>query len=199
MSGPDTAAAKAALRREMRDRLAGLAASDTAAWSDALCARLLASGLLGEHGPVMLFAALPGEVDLSAVAAALHRAGRTVCLPRVGWDEGSLEPVAAGWPWDGLAQTRHGLREPPPDAPAIPLGELNAVVVPGLAFDGEGNRLGRGAGFYDRFLSRPGLAARTVGAGFDLQVVARVPTDAQDVPLDAVATERRIASPAAGA
>ncbi|MCW5776748.1 MAG: 5-formyltetrahydrofolate cyclo-ligase [Phycisphaeraceae bacterium] len=193
----DTAAAKASLRREMRERLHSLTPADTAAWSAALCERLLASHLLDRPGPVMLFAPLPGEVDLSTLAAALHADGRTVCLPRVGWQDGTLRPAVAGWPWDHLAQTRHALREPPDDAPAIPPAQLAAVIVPGLAFDELANRLGRGAGFYDRFLSHPGLAARKVGVGFDLQVVARVPTDALDVPLDAVATERRIVGPAA--
>jgi len=193
----DTRAAKASLRGEMRGRLRMISASDSAAWSVSIAGRL--PRLLGERGPIMLFTPLPGEVDLSSLAAALHGAGRAVCLPRVGWEDGSLQPAEAGWPWDRLTLTRHGLRQPPPGAPAIPPGELAAVVVPGLAFDETGNRLGRGAGFYDRFLSRPGLTARKVGVGFDLQVVARVPTDAQDVPLDAVATERRIIVPATDA
>lgn len=193
----DTRVAKAALRSEMRDRLRTIATSDSAAWSVSIADRLL--GLLGERGPIMLFAPLPGEVDLSSLAAALHGTGRAVCLPRVGWEDGSLEPAEAGWPWDHLALTRHGLRQPPPGVPTIPPGDLAAVLVPGLAFDEAANRLGRGAGFYDRFLSRPGLTARKVGVGFDLQVVARVPTDAQDVPLDAVATERRIIVPATDA
>mgnify|MGYP005843885449 CR=1 FL=1 len=197
MSDTRTAPAKAALRREMRARLRAVRAVDAAAWSAALCERLLASRLLDLSGPFMLFAPLPGEVDLSTLAAALHAQGRTLCLPRVGWEDGSLQPAAVGWPWDRLVETRHALREPPGDAPAIPPGELGAILVPGLAFDAAGNRLGRGAGFYDRFLSRPGLSARKVGVGFDLQVVARVPTDAQDVPLDAVATESRIIGPAA--
>ncbi len=195
----DTAAAKTALRREMRERLHAITPADAAAWSEAICERLLASPALDRPGPVMLFAPLPGEVDLSTLAAALHADGRTLCLPRVGWQEGTLQPALADWPWDRLVETRHALREPPEDAPAIPPVQLAAVLVPGLAFDELANRLGRGAGFYDRFLSRPGLAARKVGVGFDLQVVARVPTDAHDVPLDAVATEGRIVGPAARA
>lgn len=199
MSAPPIAAAKAALRREIQTRLRGLLAADAASWSETLCRRLLSSDLFDRPGSVMLFTPLPGEVDLSPLAAVLHAEGRTLCLPRVGWEHGSLRPVAVGWPWDGLVETRFGLREPPEDAPSIPLGDLSAILVPGLAFDKAANRLGRGAGFYDRFLARPGLTARKVGVGFDLQVVARVPTDAQDVPLDAVATERRIIVPATDA
>ena len=63
-------------------------------------------------------------------------------------------------------------------------------IVPGLAFDRKGNRLGRGRGYYDRLLS--GVAAPKIGLAFDIQVVAEVPCSSYDVPMDMVITERGI-------
>jgi 5-formyltetrahydrofolate cyclo-ligase len=80
------------------------------------------------------------------------------------------------------------------------LADLDLVVVPGLGFDEAGGRLGRGGGFYDRFLARPGLKAWKVGVGLDEQVVGPVPRDAWDVGLDALVTPTRtlVFAPAPG-
>jgi 5-formyltetrahydrofolate cyclo-ligase len=68
------------------------------------------------------------------------------------------------------------------------------VIVPGLAFTVRGDRLGQGGGWYDRFLIGTRSECTTIGVGFDLQLVERLPVEPHDVPLDAVVTESGIAS-----
>ena len=119
-------------------------------------------------------------------------AGKRVCLPRADWESGQIDPFeVADWE-NGLIEGRHGIREPGIDAPIVPLGEVDLIIVPALAFDEAGRRLGRGGGFYDRFLERTGGRAFTFGLAFDEQVVAEVPSEAHDATVDAVATDRRL-------
>ena len=69
---------------------------------------------------------------------------------------------------------------------------IDLVVVPGLAFDSGGNRLGRGGGFYDRFLARLRRSAVTIGLAFDLQIIDRVPADDRDFAVGTIVTDRRV-------
>ena len=194
---------KARLRAEMKRMLAGIDEPWAAARSREVCDRLLASDLLGE-GPVMLFAPIPGEVDLGPLAEALIASGREICLPRMDWDQRTMAPAlvtSIDRERGGLVVRRHDVPEPSTSAPAVEVGSLSCVLVPGLAFDCEGGRLGRGAGFYDRFvqLCREGATGHggacgpiAVGVCFDEQLVDRVPTEGHDWMLDAVATPMSI-------
>lgn len=94
---------------------------------------------------------------------------------------------------DRLRTGRYGVREPERDEPA-PRGAIQLIVIPGLAFDRQGGRMGYGAGYYDRFL--PHLAARRVGVCFEAQLVERVPMGAHDVPMEILVTERGVYRPA---
>lgn len=104
---------------------------------------------------------------------------QSLALPRI--DGRSLTVHWVATP-AGLSPGRFGILEPPDSAPAA--AGFDLILVPGLAFDSSGRRLGRGAGFYDRFLREtPGLR---VGIHHDL--VERVPTEAHDIPMDFVVT-----------
>ena len=76
--------------------------------------------------------------------------------------------------------------------------EIDLVLVPGLAFDAAGGRLGRGGGFYDRFLATLGPAAARVGVAFDAQILPEVPTDGLDARMSCVVTDARVMPAAPG-
>jgi len=141
---------------------------------------------------LMLFMPLAGEVDLRSLREEAIRLGKVVCLPRTDWQSRALNPVSVPSLGPGLVAARHGLLEPPAAAMALPISDLDLIVVPGLAFDSTGQRLGRGAGFYDRFLANPILRAFTCGVGFEVQLLDNLPIDRWDMPLHAIATERRL-------
>ncbi|MCF0234240.1 MAG: 5-formyltetrahydrofolate cyclo-ligase [Thermoguttaceae bacterium] len=99
-----------------------------------------------------------------------------------------------------LAPGVFGILEPTPEARRaaeriLPPDAFDVVLVPGLAFDGEGRRLGRGAGYYDRFLAKTRPDALKIGIALDEQIIERVPTDVFDVRMDCVATPTRILAP----
>ena len=90
-----------------------------------------------------------------------------------------------------LTETAMGIREPVAGVP-IPVSLIDLIVVPGLGFDEEGNRLGRGQGFYDRFLSHPDMRAVKCAVGFEDQVCAEIPRSPHDVRVEMLVTDAQV-------
>jgi 5-formyltetrahydrofolate cyclo-ligase len=197
-------------KSDLRTRLRGILTEiDPAKWqtaSEAASARLVeaitkrGAGGAGRGGTVktvMFFMPTAKELDISPAAAACLKRGLSVCLPRIDWRRNLLTPAAvSSWgvaasQGEQLVETRHGIFEPPADAPTVDSGRLDLVVVPGLAFDARGGRLGKGGGFYDRFFGQPNVKAVRVGVGLDEQLVDEVPRDSWDVTLDFLVTPTR--------
>ncbi len=182
---------KASLRRAMRELRARIDPDDAAHWSARLVERLASLDDLAHAQTVCAYLAGAGEPDLDPLLETLIAQGRTVCVPIVHWQSGQMEAGVL----DSLEAARirrHGIREAPEHARRLAPDELDMVIVPGLAFDASGNRLGRGGGFYDRFLSRMRPQTPVVGVCFECQVVHSVPTDRHDRPVDRVVTDRRV-------
>ena len=171
---------KAALRACLKGQMP----ADPEAASLAAEERLLRAGLLPAAGVVALYRALPSEVSTNVLAGALLARGTVVCWPRVA--EGRvLEFRRAGARW-----TRGALRVEEPDGEAVPLPLVDWMVVPALAVDLHGHRLGRGKGYYDATLAA--FAGRSVALIFDLRVVEQVPSGPNDRRVDALCTESRL-------
>ena len=154
----------------------------------AVARRLLALPPLAGPGRVAVYAALPGELPTRDLFDGLRGRGQAPLLPRCVGDRLEFAPIDR---FEELASGRYGVPEPP--GPALALGVGDVVVVPGLAFDGEGRRLGRGGGFYDRtFPAGDAGGPLLVGVGFDFQRVESVPAGRRDRAVDVVVTERGI-------
>lgn len=135
---------------------------------------------------VAIYAPKGSEVETAELDAAARARGFVVAYPRVVRDERVLAFHAVRS--DELVPARFGLREPRADAPAIELARVAAFVMPGIAFDRSGGRVGWGRGHYDATLEAAPDALR-VGLAFELQIVERVPREAHDAPLHAIVTE----------
>jgi len=196
----DPTAEKQALRQRMRRIVRSIPPGEAAARSLRLCERLENAPPVAVARCVLLTLAIPWEADLLPLGQRLLERGCEVCVPRVDWSARAMTPVRVASLTEGFVEGRFGVREPAEGA-LVEVERLDAVLVPGLAFDGAGGRLGRGAGFFDRLLGRVRRANRAwvCGAGFEAQFVDRVPVEAHDVPLDAVATEDRLLLCAEGA
>jgi 5-formyltetrahydrofolate cyclo-ligase len=134
------------------------------------------------------------EVRTEQILRETLRSGRRLAVPRVEGDQLAHHQIAS---LDELRTVAFGLLEPDPSAPKVDPKEIDLVVVPGLAFDLAGNRLGFGKGYYDRFLS--GVAATKAALLYDCQIVESVPAGPRDVPVDLLVTEqatRKVTSPA---
>lgn len=145
-----------------------------------------------ENGPQILMAYWPlmDEVDIRPLTEQLVGQGRTVVLPKVTGDE-TMELRRYTGPGD-LKEGAFHIMEPTGEL-FTDYDRIDAVLVPGMAFDAAGHRLGRGKGYYDRFLSelkgsilRTALPPRIIGVCFPFQRVAKVPTEEHDVMMDEV-------------
>jgi 5-formyltetrahydrofolate cyclo-ligase len=132
-----------------------------------------------------LYASMPDEMPTHPLFDRACRLGRRVLWPRI--EAGRLAFAACGR-WEDLIPGHYGVPAPPSACPAEPLGTDVLLLVPGLAFDAQGRRLGRGGGYYDRLLSDAGGAV-PVGVAFDCQIVERVPEERHDRRVAALLTE----------
>lgn len=184
MDGSD----KASLRAGVREALRAIAGEERRELSQRLCAHLLEQPVWRDAASVLLFAPLPDEPDISALLEEGWRAGKTVALPRYEKDSDTYR----AWAVRERAQLipgRFGVLEPGADCPALPLNHLDLVLVPAVAFDFGGRRLGRGKGFYDRLLAE--VRGHKCGVAYELQLVAAVPEEPHDVRVDSILTPRR--------
>lgn len=175
----------------MRARSKQTSPSERRDASERVAARLRGLTALGTAPIVAAFAALPDEIDLGAVAAWLLNAGRRLVMPRFSPATGAYE-MAYCRDLGLLTPGRCSIPEPPPTAPVATSDDLRrgtAWLVPGLAFTLAGDRLGRGAGYYDRLLT--GVEGPRIGIGFDWQILPELPTAPHDVPLTDLVTDRR--------
>ncbi len=175
----------------MRERLRGARADVARSVSAAIATHLAAiPGFAAAQG-IGLFAAIPGEPDLRALSDDLRAAGRRTAYPRCRDDGGMDFVVVAGW--EDLESGRYGVLEPGSHIPAALPATIDFVLVPGLAFDRAGARLGRGRGYYDRALVEAvSPAAVRVGVALAEQLVPDVPTESHDVRMDWLVTEEGV-------
>lgn len=154
-------------------------------------AHLVLSTQFKEAACIALYSPTRGEVDTGLLFSAARQAKKRVCYPRVVGERmvfAEVDDLAS------LAKGTFGLLEPQ-EGCGFPVTELDLMVVPGVAFDRTGHRLGYGKGFYDRELHSVGFSGVLIGLCFEFQLVDRLPSEAHDVPVDYLVTEQGLFSP----
>ena len=171
---------KKTLRSFVRSQKTIHVSSQLAEASRSLCNRILSSSQWNMAGCVLLYHALPDEVDTSLLLQDALQQGKRVVLPVVVGEVLQLRL------YDGrMVAGAFGISEPV--GPLVTAYDtIDLAIVPGMAFDGHGNRLGRGKGFYDRLL--PLLHCHKWGVCFSFQLVDVVPAENHDIPMDRVIT-----------
>jgi len=136
---------------------------------------------------IMLYVSLPNEVDTSKIMENSF-SSKKVFFPITNTETRELELGQAENMAD-LREGAHGILEPI-DKTDISPAELDLVIIPGRAFDTSGNRIGRGKGYYDRFLSK--VSCPKIALAFEYQIIDEVPSDLYDIPVDKIVTEERV-------
>ena len=172
----------AALRR-------ALAPEDVAARGARAQSRLLALPGFARARTVALYAPLAGEVPTEALLSAALAAAKTVCFPVVPPHGRVLTFRAVQSASDLVPAGRLAIREPTASSPEVALDSIELFVVPGVAFTRDGQRLGRGAGYYDATLAAASPRSLRVGLAFGEQVLDTLPVTPGDFPVDQVVTE----------
>jgi 5-formyltetrahydrofolate cyclo-ligase len=139
----------------------------------------------------MVYLAMAGEADPVDLIARCWKDGKTVLVPKVLPDPRRIIAVEIKSLSQGLVVSKYGIREPA-DNTAFDLEKIDLVVVPGVGFGPGGGRLGRGGGYYDRFLTQPGLSATACGFGLVEQWVEDLPVLDHDARLNMLVTDRDV-------
>lgn len=178
-------------RERMRTTLAAMAPEVAAEKSYQACTALARTPEFRRAQVIMLYMVIPDEVDPAKAARAAWHDDKTVLVPRVQWAQRSMQAVEIHSLHAGLVANSQGILEP--DGGKIwPVDQIDMVIVPALAFDRLGNRLGRGGGFYDRFLALPGMKATMCGLAFSEQLVGPLPVHDNDYPVDLLVTDEDV-------
>jgi 5-formyltetrahydrofolate cyclo-ligase len=179
---------KGQLRQLLRERVAAIPPEQMHKRSVAACRLLCAQREYREADVIMIFLSTPREIETSHIALQAWADSKRVLAPRVSWEQRRMLPIEIKSLDSDLRHGSMGLPEPIDGMP-IPVSEIDLVIVPGLAFDGHGNRLGRGRGFYDRFLSHRDFRAVACALALEEQFVEQVPHDEDDVPVHMLVTD----------
>ncbi len=177
--------AKADLRARMRAIRDAIPIVERSAMSALIVDRALALPEAAGALTVMTYASMGSEVQTTALIARLAAAGTRVALPVIG----PADMRAVHWrPGDPVQLSSYGANEPTSGVAVDPT-EVDVVLAPGLAFDRDGNRLGYGGGYFDRFMAAMRPDALRAGLAFGQQLIASVPNDEHDQPVNLVITD----------
>ena len=181
---------KAEQRKFVLDRRRSMTGAELFGKSSAICERLLALPQLQKAGLILSYMPTYDEADVGELNRRLAEAGKHVCYPVTagGGLMSAFEPDSP----DAFAEKRYGILEPVIErSRRIEPADIDAIILPCVAFDYQLRRLGHGAGYYDRYLPLCKKAVK-IAAAFSLQQLEEVICDSYDVPVDLVVTEEKI-------
>jgi len=186
---------KPELRSAIKESLNAMSERHRHESSEQLRDQITNSDLYRSAMTILAYASLPTEVSLDPLITQALSSDKVVCIPSVDWEQKLMHAVRIRSLDNDLQIGRYGLRSPSTRCDPVPDDQISIALIPGLGFDPSGRRLGRGAGFYDRWIEsrlRSDTPLSLVGVCFDEQLVGRIPTDPHDQPMDMVVTPTRI-------
>lgn len=178
------------LRRKVLGRRDAMGPDERGAAGRVIVEKVTSLAAYRRAGVVLAYAGIGSEVGTDPFLRAVLRDGKTLVLPRVNRAAKALELYEVGDLARDLEPGVWGIPEPRPDpGAAVELGAVDFALVPGVAYDRRGGRLGHGAGFYDKLLGSTERRPLLVAGAFEVQVVERIPVERHDVFMDFLATE----------
>lgn len=179
------------LRRMLMKRLLSIPSEQRIERSRKACRNLASTDQFQQASTIMMFLSLPHEVDTSEAILHAWQLGKAVSVPKISWQQRHMIAVQINSLETGFSTAASGLKNPTSGLP-VPFEEIDLVVTPGLGFDKQGNRLGRGAAYYDRFFANDELKADRCGFGFAEQYIDEIPVSEHDEPVEILVTDEDI-------
>lgn len=181
---------KSALRKEVLHQREALTEEERSAASAEILRKIRALDEYRRAEVVLAYSGFGTELDTETFLRCVLEDGKTLVLPRVVREKKSLALHAVSDLDNDLEPGVWGIREPGAHLLPVSLAEVDFALVPGVAFDARGGRLGHGAGFYDRLLGASTKRPNLVAGAFEAQMVGEVPVTEHDVPVDRIITEK---------
>jgi len=156
------------------------------------CRNLIETPEFQNASTIMAFLSLPNETDTAPFILYAWQHAKVIAVPKVSWQQRHMIPVEINSLETGIATEAGGLRNPVTGVP-VPIEDIDMVITPGLAFDKNGNRLGRGGSYYDKFFLNKSLKAVRCGFAFSEQLLdEEIPTAEHDQPIDMIVTDKGV-------
>jgi 5-formyltetrahydrofolate cyclo-ligase len=184
---------KAKLRQKIHGGLERMTVPERAAASAQACVLLQRQTIWKNAQAILFFAPLPRELNVWPLVFDSLSANKLIALPRFDSTTNRYVACQIKNPARDIRTGKFGIREPTGLCNIVPLNRLDFVLIPGVAFDLQGRRLGRGKGFYDQLLED--VRGVTCGVAFDEQIVAEIPVEPHDVRLHCILTPTRWIEP----
>ena len=182
---------KVKLRETILKKLKEQSAESRCAKSKTILEKLKHESQFEKSRNLMFYIAMSEEVDTLPLLLEVLREGRCVTVPRVDQKTKSLVSIQIQNPEEDLISGTYGIMEPRTKlAHPFDVERLDLVLVPGIAFDKTGRRLGRGKGYYDRFLSALPPHVKRYGLAFDFQLFESIPAEEHDILMDRIITDK---------
>jgi 5-formyltetrahydrofolate cyclo-ligase len=186
---------KDSLRKKMLHQRRTMRTQDVNTFSHKIITTIMELPQFVNFKNIMLYINFNNEVDTHSLTTWCLDNGKTVIAPYCVQKERKIVPFEIKNLSDDLTKSTFGVMEPKHNIlKEVSLQNIDLIIVPGVIFDIHCNRIGFGAGYYDRFLCKKPKNTVTIGIAYDYQIIDSVPTDKYDVPLDFVITEKRIIS-----
>ena len=183
---------KTQIRTEMRTLLKNMPPEERRQRSLAACELLAGTREFRSAQMIMLFLSMPSETETTSLALKAWQEGKSIAVPRVDWESRRMDPLEIRSLDTGLQTVAQGYRQPI-EGTVVPLDLIDIVVIPGLAFDRKGFRVGRGRGFYDRFLAQQDFQGVRCAMCFHEQILnEEIPREPHDIPMDLIVTDKEI-------
>ena len=173
---------KRKIRQAVRAEIAKLSDGEKKSLSAQIFSELDNSNEVCNASVIALFISLPDEPQTANFIEQLLSKNKRVVVPRIEGEEMNFYDIS-----EGVFKGAFGIMEPIATNPILP-AEIDVMIVPGVAFTRQGSRLGRGKGFYDKYLSLKGFRAYTIGVCYPCQLVYKLPTEPHDKQLDLIVT-----------
>jgi 5-formyltetrahydrofolate cyclo-ligase len=180
---------KAELRLQMLNQRNTLSAQEILDGSKALCQLLIQLPVYKKSRVILSYMPYGKEANVMPINQRILEDGKTLLIPRVK-NATEMDAVPIDALDSGLVEGAYGIREPDPGLKAISPKDIELVLVPGLAFDKKGNRLGHGKGYYDRFLEQCSPQAFFIGIAHAFQVFDTIPSEVYDKKVHGLLTEK---------
>ena len=180
---------KSAVRRVVLEQLRNQPEEERRQKSNIIMNRLVQMAEFKKSRVIMFYVSLLEEVDTLSLLKTVLQEGRSVIVPFVDTKNKTLLSVPIKNPETDLTPGSYGILEPKKNlVNHFDVNQLDLVLVPGIAFDRKGRRLGRGKGYYDRFLKSLSRRTQTIGLAFNFQMLETIPTDERDIAVNQVIT-----------
>lgn len=184
------AAQKEELRAQSKAFLRSISKTDLNLQSALIADRISAMPEWDRAKTILGFVPGNHEPDINKLLKEAISTGKRICLPQFNPIQTTYSAVLVSNPNTDLISGKYGVLEPKAGSEVIPFGKIDCVLVPGLAFDSTGGRLGRGGGWFDRMLAE--IRGLRIGVAFSVQLVGNVPVESHDIRMDCLVTAEEL-------